>query len=203
MVHPDGPGRGDQGSRRRRRGKGGRDGRDGGPGRSRGGGGRGAQKKQNKNPAGEQENTEAKKGPVGGFLHFQGNYYFRECPELISYQKAQLFIKTQEGEDDGNGGDEKNYDVDGEYHDVVCGINVEEPTRDVEVFGCLVSLGQNQRGHARQARDTLDENCVDLESCSSFHQVLTKNHLRDVTTTMMRLKGNCDSGTTYSKRKGW
>ena len=73
----------------------------------------------------------------------------------------------------------------------------------MEGVGCLVSLGQIQCGHACPERDKLDENRVYLDSCSSFHQVFTKKHLHDINTTMMRLKGDCNAGTTYSKRKGW
>ena len=46
--------------------------------------------------------------------------------------------------EDGNFGDDKVYDANGEYHDGVCGFNVYKPPLDVEGNGCLVSLGQNQ-----------------------------------------------------------
>ena len=73
----------------------------------------------------------------------------------------------------------------------------------MEGLGCLVSLGQNQRGHAHPAQYKIDENRVYLDSSSSFHQIFTKKHLRDVKTTITRLKGYCNAITTYSKRKGW
>ena len=73
----------------------------------------------------------------------------------------------------------------------------------MEVVGCLVSLGQDQCGHARLAQEKLDENCVYLGSCSSFQQVFTKNYLFDVKTTMMRLKGDCNTINAYSKCKCW
>ena len=104
---------------------------------------------------------------------------------------------------DCNGGGDKDYDANGEYHDSVCGFIMDKPPRDVEVFGCLISLGQNQRGHACPAREKLDEKHVYLCSCSSFHQVFTKKHMRDAKTTMTRLKVYCDAVTTYSKCKGW
>ena len=47
-----------------------------------------------------------------------------------------------------NGGDDDDYDVNVEYQDVVCGINMDEPPRDVEGVGCMVILGQNQRVQA-------------------------------------------------------
>ena len=73
----------------------------------------------------------------------------------------------------------------------------------MEGLGCLVSLGQNQRGHARPAKEKLGENRVYLDSCLSFHQVCTKKYLHDVNITMTRLKIDCNTGTTYYKRKGW
>ena len=158
MVQPGRPGRGDQGGR----GRGGRYGQGGGPGCGRGGGGRGSQKQIQKpqqpqqNPADKQVQPEAKKGPPGGCFHCQGNHYICECPELASNQKAQLFIQTQDGYHDINVGDDDNYDVNGEYHDFVCGINVYKPPHDVELVGCLVILGQNQSGHARPTREKLD-----------------------------------------------
>ena len=36
-----------------------------------------------------------------------------------------------------------------------------------------------------------------------FPQGINYKHMRDVTTTMMCLKVGCNTGTTYSKRKGW
>ena len=36
-----------------------------------------------------------------------------------------------------------------------------------------------------------------------FRQVFTKNHLHDIKTIVMRLKVDCNYGTTYYKRKGW
>ena len=149
MVQPGGRGRGDQGGRCHGRYQGGIYGRGGGPGHGRGGGGRGSQNHQQQQSAGEQAHPEAKKGPTGGCYHCQGDYYVREWPELTPDQKVQLFIQTQEGEDDVNGGDDDDYDANGNYHDGVCGINLDEPPRDVEVVGCMVSLGQNQSGHAR------------------------------------------------------
>ena len=68
----------------------------------------------------------------GGCFHCQGKYYIHKCPDLTSDQKAHLFIQTQEGEDNGNCGDDKDYGANGEYHDGVGGFNVEEPPRDVE-----------------------------------------------------------------------
>ena len=73
----------------------------------------------------------------------------------------------------------------------------------MEGVGCLVSLGKNQCGHALLAQDKLDENRVYLDSCSCFHLVFTKEQLRDIKTTIMRLKQDCNSSMTYSKRKGW
>ena len=73
----------------------------------------------------------------------------------------------------------------------------------MEGDGCLVSLVHNQHGHTRPSREKLDRNCVYLDSCLSFYQVLTKKILRNVKTTMMHLKGDCNTGTTYPKRKCW
>ena len=75
--------------------------------------------------------------------------------------------------------------------------------RDVKGFGFLVSLGQNQRVHAHPVQEKLDENSVYLGSWSSFHQVFTKKHLRDVKTNIMLLKIDCNAGTIYFKRTGW
>ena len=132
MVHPGGPGRGDQGGRVRRRGRGEIDGRDGGPGRGRGGRGRGVKNQQQQRPSGKHAHPEGVRGPAEGCFCFQGDHYVREFPELTSDQKAHLFIQTQEGGGEGNSDDEDDYDVNVEYHDGVCGINVEEPPRDVE-----------------------------------------------------------------------
>ena len=60
--------------------------------------------------------------------------------------------------EDGNFGDDKVYDANGEYHDGVCGFNVYKPPLDVEGNGCLVNLWQNQSVHPRPAREKLDEN---------------------------------------------
>ena len=78
---------------------------------------------------------------------------------------------------------------------------MEKPPRGVEGVGCLVSLVQNQRGHARPAQEKLDENRVYLDNCLSLHQVFTKKHLRGVKINMMHLKGYFNAGTNYSKRK--
>ena len=114
MAQHCGPGRGDQGGTGRGRGHGGRDRRGSGPGRGRGRGGRGAQNHPHQHPSGEQAQPEAKKGPAGGCFRCLGDHYVCECPELASYQKAQLFIQTQEGGDDRNDGDDEDYDVNGE-----------------------------------------------------------------------------------------
>ena len=156
MVQSGSPGRGDQGSRGRGRGQVGRYRRGRGPGHRRGGRGRGSQNYQQQHPEGEQSHKQAKKVPAGGCFHCQGNHYVHKCPEPTLDQNSQLFIQTQEEEDGVNGGDDDNCDVDGEYHGGVCAFNLYEPPRDVEGFDCLVSLGQNQRGHARPVQDTLD-----------------------------------------------
>ena len=85
----------------------------------------------------------------GGCFRCQGEYYIHKCPDLTSYQKAHLFIQTQEGEDNGNGVDEKYYDTNVDYHDGVCGFKMDKPPSDTEGVGCLLSLGQSQCGHAR------------------------------------------------------
>ena len=72
----------------------------------------------------------------------------------------------------------------------------------MKLVGCLVSLLQNQRGHALPVQDKLDEHSLYLGICYYFHQVFTKKHLSDINTTMMRLKGYCNAVTNYYTRKG-
>ena len=82
-------------------------------------------------------------------------------------------------------------------------LNVDEPPCDIKGVGCLVILGKNQRSHSCQEGRKLYENRVYLKSCSYFHEVITKKHLCDVKTDMMRLKEDFNAGTTYYKCKSW
>ena len=42
-----------------------------------------------------------------------------------------------------------------------------------------------------------------LDSTSSFHQMFTDKHLLDVEKVAIRLRGECNAGTTHSNEKGW
>ena len=121
------------------------------------------------------------------------------CPSLTQGQKAQLFLQTEgSGVEDEGGGeeDDQDYGVDGEEMDGVCGLNAAHTPK----LGSLVWPGCT---FAQVARETLHEDRCYLDSCSSFHQVFTRKHLSDVTKMMTRLKGDCNTGTTYSSLKGW
>jgi len=78
----------------------------------------------------------------------------------------------------------------------MCGLNTESTPK----LGSLVRLGCS---FAQVAHETLHEDSYYLDSCSSFHQVFTQNHLSDITMMMLCLKDDCNTGTTYSNLNGW
>ena len=54
-----------------------------------------------------------------------------------------------------------------------------------------------------EARETLSEDRLYLDTCSSFHMCFNAKHLAEVTRLMVQLKGDCNAGTTRSREKGW
>lgn len=54
-----------------------------------------------------------------------------------------------------------------------------------------------------EARETLYEDFIYLDTCSSFHMCFNAKHLAEVKQQMVRLKGDCNAGSTSSREKGW
>ena len=54
-----------------------------------------------------------------------------------------------------------------------------------------------------EARETLSEDRLYLNTCSSFHMCFNAKYLAKVQRLMMQLKGDCNTGTTRSREKGW
>ena len=52
-------------------------------------------------------------------------------------------------------------------------------------------------------RQTQNEDFMYLDSTSSFHRIFTDKHLLDVEKVAIRLRGECNAGTTHSNEKGW
>ena len=123
-------------------------------------------------------------------FHYKVDHHLNDCLDITKEQKKKIWDEVQEKW--------RQQKLDGQPH-----INMEIKEYKEDAFTFLQKDYDNPRVVKERERQTLNEDFMYLDSTSSFHHMFTDKHLLDVEKVAIRLRGECNAGTTHSNEKWW
>ena len=123
-------------------------------------------------------------------FHCKGDHHLNDCLDITKEQKKKIWDEVEEK------WRQQNLDVQAHIK-----MGIEE--NEEEAFAFPQKDYDDPRVVKERERQTLNEDFMYLDSTSIFHQMFADKNILDVEKVAIRLRGECNAGTTHSNEKWW